>query len=456
MLGRTWVISIAVAALVAAGSAHAGVIQFAPDDYGIFGGESVTVGSNTRIIGTVGAGIDVLVYSGAEITGDIRAIDDVKLMASSIVTGRTIAGDWVEVGNDATTGRIDAGGGSGKSRYISVGNGAHTGELRAAKSISVLQSGVVSGNIHAGVDATVHNNASVSGAIYAGDDVDLKAGSSAGAVHAADRVHMDNGSTAASVTAGNDVELKASSTVNGDVNAGDDFEIKNGAVVYGDVTYKDKKTIKNGAVIHGTLTKGTPDAPTAPEDPDSVVVALRDNPGFSYGSQSLSYAHNQDITLAAGDYKDLTVGDETILRLSAGTYRFRGVLFEDDVQIIADTSAGDVIIDVQDDFYAGPGALFSRVGQGKLVLRAQDQLSIGGNSNLVAHLLSYDDITLGSGTSVAGLLYAQEDVNLGNDVTVTHNTSSGGAHVPEPGAIVLLGIGGAIMIARRQRRRLAV
>ena len=109
MLGRTWVISIAVAALVAAGSAHAGVIQFAPDDYGIFGGESVTVGSNTRIIGTVGAGIDVLVYSGAEITGDIRAIDDVKLMASSIVTGRTIAGDWVEVGNDATTGRIDAG-----------------------------------------------------------------------------------------------------------------------------------------------------------------------------------------------------------------------------------------------------------------------------------------------------------------------------------------------------------
>lgn len=342
------------------------------------------------------AGQDISMGQGVRVTGRVGSLDDIWISHDSTITGGVYAQDGFSTGERVTmTGRVVAG------DHISLGRQNTVGRLDVGTSGSKTD-------------------------VYVGDD------SVVGGIHADD-----------------DVSVGKNVSVTGDIHAGDDVDLNRNTVVHGDVTYAADFWKHSSATVDGTVTQGAADAP------DSWTVADRDDsdvPALTHGSQQWYTSANQTATIGAGTYRDLRTGHDATLNLFAGEYKFRDVSLASGTKIVADTTAGDVIIIASDDFGLATKCEIEIIGDGDVWIYANDDINIGNCGTVRANLVAFDDMWIGHSSEVTGILYAQDNLSLGNYVVIVTDYQP----VPEPGTIALLGFGGLGVLLRRHRRKIRV
>ena len=488
------------------------IVNMQPGQFAVFAGQRLETGSSITVRGNLGSlTSDIDLAAGVTIYGNLFADDDIRVALNSTVHGNAISGDYTTLGASVTIGRIDAGakssshstkitvgnnsvvGGMYSSRGVSLGAGVqvsgeitsaddvtvgndvtfsgtirsgedvHIGEravfsgsILAVKKVTVKKNSTFSGDVHAGDDVKFYEDSVVSGNIYGAEKVTLGKRSTAGELHGRD-VTIDDDATTGSMFASRDAKVEDRAVVNGSVNAGDDVELKKNSTVNGDVTYVDDLKKDNSATVTGTTAKGTPVAPTAPSAPNVASGgpkdwqgSRRDVPTFVSGSTNVSVARNGSSTLAAGNYRNLSVDRGATVTLTAGTYNFADIWLGRGARLTVDTSAGDVTINSAEDFNMDEEGIITRLGNGDIIISSADDLNIGRNANITAQLRAYDDLSSGDYTIFNGSLYAHEELWLGEGVQVVYSASS--APVPEPGTLMLLGMGGVTIAWRRRRK----
>ncbi len=447
--------SVAILAFFAA-AAPAGVISLSPTDFTIYAGDDLSIGRNASIVGRIGAYDDIRVNTGSSIVGDIYASDDFYGQARITVSGRTVAGEELSIGAHSSTGALWAGltSESVRSTRVTVGANSTVGNINSAYNVKIYDNVAVNGYIQAGNDVEVRNNVRVAGRITAVDDLKMGRHLTAGRIDVGDRsrgVVITSGSSVGSVYAVDDVIVNSNATINGDVHAGDDFRIGSNSVVHGSVVYADDLYGQSSsAVIDGTIGRGTADAPDLTIFDRMVWDAGRlTRPDFSYGSQSVSVGRGDVIVLDPGAYKDLVAASRGEIHLTAGEYDFRKMMLSDASKIIVDTSAGDVIINVQDKLWAGRNVMVIRNGAGEITVRTKKDIMFGAGADVSANLTAFDDLSIGANSTLAGsFFYAADNLAIGDGVAV----SGGGGAVPEPGTLSLLLVGGGMTMLKRRRK----
>ena len=479
--------AVTLASLGAIASAE--VISIQPGQFAVFAGQSLGIGSGAAVHGDLASfssGIDL--GSGVTIYGSMFAGDDIRVSLNSVVHGNAISGGYTTLGAGVTIGRIDAGakssghdneitvgdnsvvGGMYSSRGVSLGAGVQvsgdisashdvtagkdlnlSGSILTGRKVTVKKGGVLSGNIHAGDDIKLHEDSVVSGNIYGADKVTLGKRSTAGELHGRD-VTVDDDAAPGSMFASRDAKVEDRAVINGSINAGDDVELKTSARVNGDVTYADDLKQDKSATVTGTAAQGTPVAPTAPsvpnvDGPRDWSGSPRDVPTFVSGGTNVSIARNGNTTLSAGNYRNLSVGRDATLTLTAGAYNFADIRLDKGVRVTADTTGGNVLINSAEDFNMDSGGIIARLGNGEVIISSADDLNVGRNAQIAAQLRAYDDLSAGASATINGRVYANEEVWLSEGVQVYSSSLAG---VPEPGTLVLLGIGSLLVIRRRR------
>ncbi|MDP6047455.1 MAG: hypothetical protein QGG25_17725, partial [Phycisphaerae bacterium] len=235
----------------------------------------------------------------------------------------------------------------------------------------------------------------------------------AGQLHGKD-VTIDDDSASGAIFASHNVKIEDRAAVSGSINADHDVELKKNSIISGDVTYG--KNIKKGKSVSvaGIVAKGSSVAPTAPNTilsvPGDWLASPYATPAFAYGGSNVSVSAADDVTLAAGTYRDLSAGRGARLTLTAGVYNFADISLGQSVRITADTTAGDVVINSADDFNIGSDGIVARLGNGDIIVSSGDDLNIGRNANIICQYRAYDDLSTGNFATVGGTLRAAEDL----------------------------------------------
>lgn len=283
--------------------------------------------------------------------------------------------------------------------------------------------------ILAGRTFSANRNVSVTGNIGAGSNVWLGSSSTMrGSIYTTGRFSISQKATVTgSVIAKGNVNIGQSSTL-GPIDASGNISISRRAKIHGDVTYASRYWASSSAVIDGTVTKGSPDVWQA---------VTRTNPGFSYGSGNLSYGEGEDNTIAPGSYNNLWSNKNSTIRLSAGTYNFRQFSVGKGTHIIADTSSGDVVVNMATNLWADQKSTFKNVGSGSLTFQAGRSIALSKDILADASFISFGNLGVNTGSAVTGQLYAGNNLWLGQNVQVTGSP----AGVPEPATILFLIVG---------------
>ncbi len=408
--------AVVVAVFVCAPIASAAEVSYTPDEYKVFAGSDLTIGADSQIWGRAGAGLDALVYASAMIiydgtAGDLLVNDDVDIRYNVRITGRVMAFNTNV--SDATIDGIltaDAPAPFPQLEYVSIG-----GRIDSWGEVDIGVASTVGGSIfQKGSDRDVYlrENVTVAGVM-----------------------HINNTQTGGGKPWFN---VHSTATVSG----------PGGSIYEGE--WKITK-------LDGTFTSGVGPPPPSATEPDTYAFSLRDESEAAFdetGVTDVLYGDGETVVVSPGTYRDLdddgTGGEGATLRLSAGTYYFRDISLASTANIIADTSAGDVIIIAFSDLTTLGSNILSRVGQGNVVIRVGDDLTIGANSTIDADLLAYSYdvygetsiLTIGNDTWVLGMVYSEDDVVIGDRVVI-----------PEPGTLMLLGVGAVCMLLKRRRRR---
>ncbi len=130
-------------------------------------------------------------------------------------------------------------------------------------------------------------------------------------------------------------ELGADGRVYGDIVVDGNAFLRSRARVEGDLTLAGTLQRQDNVVIVGTLTEGA--AVSAPSIPTRTVT---------FGSTDLTVENGQNAIWLPGNYRDGLVRARGSVVLSAGTYNFRALNIEPDVDVILDTSAGAININI--------------------------------------------------------------------------------------------------------------
>ena len=443
---------LSAAGILAVGAgASADMFQSQASDFGVFAGRDLSVGKEVQITGQVGALDDISLAQKTILTGALYAGDDFSCGKSVHISGRAMAGDKIELGQSVSVGRLDAG---TSNAHVKIGRYSTVGAVHSGYGLMLEKEVVVQGSVHVAYKFEAKEDAVIQGAVFAGDDIKIeKRGLVLGDLHSGDKIELKDDVVAASLYAAGDVKLKKRVQLSGGIDSGHNVDLDDDTVVHGDVVYADKLRMDRSATIEGIVTKGTADAPQAPDGPDSWSGSKRTKPSFSHGGSSLRYDAHSTVSIDTGSYKDLRAGHDATLAFSAGEYEFRDVWLDARAKIVADTTGGDVIIKASDDFGLGDDCRVEVLGDGQVWIYASDDINIGGGAVVRANMLAFDDMWIGQGAGVEGIVYADDCMQLGDYVTVL--TAGGGATVPEPGTLVLLAGGGVLIVLRRRRRRVA-
>lgn len=451
MFRRTSMSAPVAVLLLWAAQAGADLIQFQWQDFGVLAGDNLSVGKAAEITGRIGALDDVWLAQRTIITGDVYAADDLSAGKASQISGSLMAGDSISLGRNVRAGRLDAGA-TGSSRRITVGRDSVVGEVRAGRDVSLGRGVNVLAAVHAGESFSAGADATIAGAVRAADRVTLGRSVTVGEVHAGGRsLHVGRDSTTGSLYGARDVDIGRGATVQGDVHAADDVNVNRDAAVQGGVVYADRFWQHNSAAVSGQIVQGTADAPMAPLGPDGwalIGAAPGEGLDFSYGREHQRIGARQSVSIEAGEYRDLTAGRRATLNLTAGEYSFRNVSMGGGGTIVADTTAGDVVVKSAKNIALADGVRVEVLGGGKVWLYGAKDISIGAGSSVKANLLALDDVWIDSNTSIEGSIFASDEIGLGSYVVVL----AGGAQAPEPGTLALLGLGGTLLLFRRRRR----
>ena len=418
---------------------HADLMSFQASDFGVFAGNAVSAGDGVQITGRVGALDNLWIGASSTVTGDIYSGNDLSAGDHLTVSGRAMANSDITLGQYASVTRLDALGAThGRdSEKILIGANSTGGHIYGASDVRVEIGGTITGNVHSGNTFDGKNNVVIGGSVWANQDAKVGVGGyAAGDLHAGHNVELKDDAVAdGSMFAGNDAKLRIRAELGGSVHAGRHATLEADAAVHGDVTHVDILTMDPSATVDGTITQGTPQAPQSPDAPDSWMVGDRDDgsdPGFDPAGGSL-----------------LVTQDDT-MNIVAGVYRYADGQMESGAKILADTTAGDVIISVAGDFSTANNAEIDIIGDGNVWIYSGANINLGDNAVVQANLVAFEDMSIGESSAVTGTLYAQDNLSLGSYVTI----ETGNPAVPEPGTIALLTFGSLGVLFRRHRRKL--
>lgn len=162
-------------------------------------------------------------------------------------------------------------------------------------------------------------------------------------------------------------------------------------------------------------------------------VTLPAEPTGTAGSSNVTVSNDGTVTLAPGNYQDLSFGDRSRINVSAGTYVFRKVTGAGyDNTFAADTSGGDIsIIVLQNAVTFRDRWIVTNTGSGTLTFHVLGgQLTLGYDSRLTADFISYNGaLVCLDRARFTGHLAAKNNITLGYDgaFAIPSGSSGGGS-----------------------------
>ncbi|MBN2843919.1 MAG: hypothetical protein JXM68_12570 [Sedimentisphaerales bacterium] len=223
--------------------------------------------------------------------------------------------------------------------------------------------------------------------------------------------------------AGNSIWLADRTLVSGNINTAGGISTGNNVAITGDLNYSSSYWMPGSSSVSGEISKQSWNAPQIGDI------------NISAGNTSLYYASNSNIELASGSYSSLTVSSGSTVYLSSGIYNFSSVWLDRNVNIIADTSAGDVIINSVRSFSTSSNVKLSSIGTGFTSIVSGDSYYLGSNNDIAANLLARNSGSVDSRTVITGAVYASNSLWLANDVSIAPAVAP---VVPEPATILIL------------------
>ncbi len=316
----------------------------------------------------------------------------------------------------------------------------------AGGSLSLDRGAAVTGPVGAVGGGYLGREVRVSQGVYSGSN--LSTGRDVaidGGLVSADNVYLDRGTSVATIDSGGSVGLGAGAQVGGYVAADGRVDVQGGAHVGGDVSYGTGEWISRGATVGGTVAQRL-------RTVNAWQTTLPDEPAWSGGGSGAWYGRGEDVTLAPGTYGSVSADRDATVRLSAGTYDLGSAWLGKGSEIVADTSGGDVVLNLSGSLSTDRDVTFTKSGGGGLLVRADDFIYLGTGTRAEAAFTSFRRLDVDRDASITGRLEAAGNVWIGRETSVS-GTSGSGHPIPEPAAIALLAAGAAAMLLRPRRRR---
>jgi len=294
------------------------------------------------------------------------------------------------------------------------------------------------GNVRLDRGVAVRGGAYTLGTFHAAREVLID-----GPVVAGGNVRLDKQAVAGRVASGANVALARDVTVTGPVAAARRLHIDRDSLVRGDASYGTEAQVHASATIEGDLGRDLLAidtwSPTLMDEP----AAWQALPGSTH------HAHGADVTLAPDTYGGLHLDRDGTLRLTAGTYDLGSVRLDRGTRVVADTSAGDVLVAIAGSLNVDRDTVFETTGGGSLVFLADSSVCLGRGVQADASFYSFGNLGVEADAHITGRLYSAGNLWMGQNVEVQGPANP--AYVPEPATLALV-LAGAGILGRRRRR----
>ncbi len=169
------------------------------------------------------------------------------------------------------------------------------------------------------------------------------------------------------------------------------------------------------------------------------------------GGQALSALSDSTLSLSPGTYGDISAQWRGNLELTAGRYYFDSLTLGDEAKILLDASAGDVLVYVAGDTSLAWKNSITRYGSGGSLFSIGGNLNVGTENFVDSSLLVGGPATVGWDSQVTGQLFAYGDVAIGDQAVINGDQLLA---IPEPGTVLLVLIGVAVLARRRSGHKL--
>ena len=263
-------------------------------------------------------------------------------------------------------------------------------------------------------------------AMYAGDTIHIHKDSLIGGnIAAGGNISIDKNTQTMSLYNEGNVSVDRDSTVTGDVLVGSHRRLSTGRNV----------TITGLAAPHDYVFS----LPTMPGEPAADP----------YGSTNVRMGNDDWVNLTPGAYRDLHVsGNNATLNLSGGVYTFKKIDMSNGTTINLDTSVADVVLNVHNGFRTGHDVSFINSGGGNVVINVyDDNVRLGHDNAIEADVRVWDgNFHADKDLEFTGTLWAGGGIDIGRGMVMAMTTQT-----PEPGTLMVLAAGGAMLVLRRRR-----
>lgn len=206
-----------------------------------------------------------------------------------------------------------------------------------------------------------------------------------------------------------------------------DAVIRGDIVSGGNVLLKDRVSVQGDVTCRGTLTTVESAPPTisgvVTENASITTVAIPVKSAVAYGTTSYTYNSGESITLAPGNYKDLTINPGATVTLTQGVYNFKTFTIGNNGTVLFDVPIDKTIainIETSLGLLDRATAKFATKGYAPCVKIYTNAYSITiGTDVKLAGILTAPNaaVSINSRTSIEGAIYAKT-ISLQPDAVV--------------------------------------